>query len=333
MKQFPKILKIFFLTFFLFELLGFGLILTTGKTALAADPIKLKMQVGIPGAETGFGPNETYTFTTKDTKPIAQYIRSIYKYAIGIVGILATVVMMIGGIMWIMSGGSPERAGEAKAYISASLTGLVLTLASYLILATVNPALTNFKISEIKPVGAPPESAKETINTTYEKKADGSYQCCNPPNIVPTSQIIDTVYVAPTTYSSGCGSGFYCNNEISPTLVGADPCAGQGYCSQKLGDNSPCSNTLNCQDGFQCLDGRCKAATVVNAIGKTCQLDGTCPVPLRCAGRKTASGVSGLCFEGKKNDPCCSDSECLSNSCTASFFSVCRIQDGQYRCN
>ena len=125
MRQFPKIIKIFFLIIFLFELLSFGLILSVDKTALAANSINLQLQAPIPG-----GPTNIDFTNNKSTQPIADYIRVIYKYAIGIVGILATVVMMIGGIMWMLSGGSPERAGEAKAYISASLTGLVLTLCS-----------------------------------------------------------------------------------------------------------------------------------------------------------------------------------------------------------
>ena len=201
---------------FLFELIGFGLILTVGKTALAADPIELKMQVGIPGAETGFGPGQTYTFNTKDTKPIAQYIHSIYKYAIGVVGILATVVMMIGGVMWIMSGGSPERAGEAKAYISASLTGLVLTLCSYLILATVNPALVNFKISSVTPV---------TDNPLNNISKTG---CCDKTKAAGTCDIVSKEQCDGNWF--GAGNDIYgCNDENKCQKVEFLGCCIVGY--------------------------------------------------------------------------------------------------------
>ena len=76
---------------------------------------------------------------------IGEYIAGIYKYAIGIVGILAAVVLMIGGVIWIMAGGSATMIGEAKAWIGASLTGLVIALCSYVILYQVNPALVGFK--------------------------------------------------------------------------------------------------------------------------------------------------------------------------------------------
>ncbi len=87
---------------------------------------------------------------------IGEYIAGIYKYAIGIVGILAAVVLMIGGVMWIVAGGSATAIGEAKAWIGASLTGLVIALTSYVILYQVNPALVGFtglgvQIVDIKP--------------------------------------------------------------------------------------------------------------------------------------------------------------------------------------
>jgi len=81
---------------------------------------------------------------------IGEYIAGIYKYAIGIVGILAAVVLMIGGVIWIMAGGSATMIGEAKAWIGASLTGLVIALCSYVILYQVNPALVGFKGLEIQ---------------------------------------------------------------------------------------------------------------------------------------------------------------------------------------
>jgi len=86
------------------------------------------------------------------TSALALYIKSIYNYGIGIVAILATVVMMIGGFQWIIAGGSGEKIGEAKAWIVASLSGLILALSSYMILAMINPALVNFKIDNIKPI-------------------------------------------------------------------------------------------------------------------------------------------------------------------------------------
>ncbi|MDP2709337.1 MAG: hypothetical protein Q8O93_04850 [bacterium] len=140
MKHLPKILTIVFLVVFIFQLAALLFLALSPNDSQAAD-IKFTPQVQIGD----------YAFNAKDasTGNIARYVRALYKYAIGIVGILAAVVLMIGGVMWIVAGGSATAIGEAKAWIGASLTGLLIALASYLILATVNPALVNLKTSQI----------------------------------------------------------------------------------------------------------------------------------------------------------------------------------------
>ena len=79
------------------------------------------------------------------TKPIAQYIQAIYNYAVGAVGIVAAVVLMIGGVMWITAGGNTSNVSEAKSMITAALTGMVLVLVSYLMLDQINPALVDLQ--------------------------------------------------------------------------------------------------------------------------------------------------------------------------------------------
>ena len=111
----------------------------------AIEPYKFKVPIG---------DFKEITFEKKGTtKPIADYIQAIYKYAIGVVAILATVVMMIGGVVWITAGGNQTRVGEAKQYISGSLTGMVLVFCSYMILNTINPDLVKFKPVGIETVG------------------------------------------------------------------------------------------------------------------------------------------------------------------------------------
>jgi len=143
LKSFPKIITVAFLIIFIFQLIGLIFIFTLPTVSQAA-PAEFTPQVEIPG----------FKFNSKanDTSNIAELIKAIYIYAIGIVGILAAVVLMIGGVMWIIAGGNATAIGEAKAWIGASLTGLVLALSSYLILATVNPALVDFKPSGIRNV-------------------------------------------------------------------------------------------------------------------------------------------------------------------------------------
>ena len=83
---------------------------------------------------------------------LGLYIKAIYQYAIGIVGILAAVVLMFGGLLWLTAGGNTGQVTEAKEWIKASLTGLILALSSYMILYVVNPDLTIFQSLNIEKV-------------------------------------------------------------------------------------------------------------------------------------------------------------------------------------
>lgn len=59
----------------------------------------------------------------------------------GVVGVIAVVFIVIGGIMYMMSGGSPDMIKRAKAAIMASLIGLAIVLAGPAFLKEVRSIL------------------------------------------------------------------------------------------------------------------------------------------------------------------------------------------------
>jgi len=133
--------------------------ITSGSLNATMPNLKIpdiKLQVAIPGLNLTKGSaikcTEQNGKKTCNIPWIGEYIAGIYKYAIGIVGILAAVVLMIGGVIWVVAGGSATMIGEAKAWIGASLTGLIIALCSYLILYQINPALTVFQPLQIAQV-------------------------------------------------------------------------------------------------------------------------------------------------------------------------------------
>ena len=154
------------------------------KPGTAAAPVKLndsmlklnipdvKLQITIPGLNLTKGNAincpEVNGKRTCNIPWIGEYIAGVYKYAIGIVGILAAVVLMVGGVLWIIAGGSATMIGEAKAWIGASLTGLVIALCSYLILFQINPALTVFGPLGITQVAKAPEAVTGAIGEGWK---------------------------------------------------------------------------------------------------------------------------------------------------------------------
>ncbi len=129
-KKLPKILNIFFIIVFCFQI--FSLLLISAHNVKAVQFIPEIKEIGYKGGE--IEPNS-----------IGLYIKAIYKYAIVVIALLAVITMMFGGILWITAAGSPDRVTEAKSWIGSSITGLVLALLSYIILYNVNPNLVNFE--------------------------------------------------------------------------------------------------------------------------------------------------------------------------------------------
>ncbi len=81
---------------------------------------------------------------------IAEYIGAFFKYSILAITILAVVVLMMGGAMWLTAAGNSQRVSEAKTWVINSLGGLILSLGSFLLLNTINPDLTTLKSINVK---------------------------------------------------------------------------------------------------------------------------------------------------------------------------------------
>src|SRR3989344_1067084 len=95
------------------------------------------------------------TIPTKSGDPvdipwIAEYIVGVYKYAVGIAGILAAVMMMIGGLQIMTARGDASAAKAGKDKIQDAVIGVFLTLSVYTILRLVNPDLVVFKKIKIE---------------------------------------------------------------------------------------------------------------------------------------------------------------------------------------
>ncbi|MFA5162961.1 MAG: pilin [Patescibacteria group bacterium] len=122
-------------------------LLISPNPASAADPIELKTSISIPGSN--FQNDAPRSMTTSSTVYIGEYVAAFYNYALAIVGIVAVIVLMIAGIIWLTSGGNPGKVGQAKDLIGGSITGLALLLCSWILLNTINPDLLKFKIQNV----------------------------------------------------------------------------------------------------------------------------------------------------------------------------------------
>ncbi len=110
---------------FVLTLLGAGLLVAP---ALAAN-IDLGVNYG--------------TYTGLGTKDVRATIASIIQVALGLLGIVAVVIILIGGFEWMTAGGQEEKTKEAKNRIFAGVIGLAIILSAYAIANFVVNSLVN----------------------------------------------------------------------------------------------------------------------------------------------------------------------------------------------
>lgn len=132
------------------------------------------LNIKFGGTEIKFDPVSCEAGSECSINWIGQYINVLYRYIIGIAAILAAVMILVGGFIWLSSAGNPSRITQAKEFIFGALTGLLLALFSYLILYTLNPNLVNLspiKIYVIDPteIGDSTPGAVEETKKSFAK--------------------------------------------------------------------------------------------------------------------------------------------------------------------
>lgn len=98
----------------------------------------------------------------------AAYFKNLYQIGVGIAGVLAVIMLVIGGIEYISSAVIDTKA-EAKKRIWAAIGGLLLALVSYILLGTINQKFVNSSLS-LQQVTAPTPGGpgKRGTGTTVE---------------------------------------------------------------------------------------------------------------------------------------------------------------------
>lgn len=109
---------------------------------------------------------------------IAKYLIGIYNFLLSIVGIVAVVMLILGGMKYITAAGNSGTVQAAKNSIKDALFGLILALLSYVIVGTINP-----DVLYLRQPGA--SFLKENITTSsvqgyWTTNADGTLTYTSP---------------------------------------------------------------------------------------------------------------------------------------------------------
>ncbi len=207
----------------IYVLIGLAIILPF--IALAAN-----LEVGYP------------QFTDEEGKTVgpgggpAGWIRYIFFFALGVVGLAAIGSFIYAGIVW-MTASSEEKTKDALDRIKGAVIGIVVVVGSVLLLQTINPDLIrlenptfNKSVFELRPEDEP---VVDCANL------------CAPPLV--------------------CDPGVGCRRPVGIECEGINDCTRDSYCRDVLVGASLCTlkkaNEVSCTralGGRDCISGNCK---------------------------------------------------------------------------
>ncbi|MCX6797817.1 MAG: pilin [Candidatus Falkowbacteria bacterium] len=271
---------------------------TNYALAQVDKPLYFQPEISVPGSN--FQANATTTMTERSTTYIGQYISAFYNYAMGIVGIVAVIVLMIGGVIWLTSGGNPNKVGQAKDLIVGSITGVALLLGSWILLNTVNPNLVKFKINAVNYIAELRMGCCEYGNNAYKidndacKKNGGTFY----------DPTVDTIYII---------SGGKCQALKLRCNIKRDCDGNVVWC---INNDVKITTKDNCGNYFapvmkllyELKDGGCGSQT--ECSGKTASCTGVKDGE-KCEKTGTGKDLSGYCYfsmcyldTGNEQEPC-----------------------------
>ncbi|TSC56447.1 MAG: Uncharacterized protein G01um101418_346 [Parcubacteria group bacterium Gr01-1014_18] len=96
---------------------------------------------------------------------ISDYITGLYTLSYTVAGLLAIIMILLGGFLWASSAGNQNQVGKGKEMITSAIAGIVVILCSYLILYLIGGA----RLTTITELTATKIYTTEERNKAYEK--------------------------------------------------------------------------------------------------------------------------------------------------------------------
>ena len=211
---------------------------------------ELKIKIGGFGSQSDFSQGLKESGDTLQISWIGQYVSAIYQYGVGLAAVLAVVMIMAGGFIWLTAAGNPSQVGKAKEFISSALLGLFLAMFSYVILNALNPRLVNLEPLEVPIIkNVTPAIGSRTIEILGQGPWELGAQCCclnkSPGDLIGTGQTVNCGEFNSGSVCSGTNQSRHlgqCQDDTSPQEC-------KGYHQVCGGTVNPCCPAYQCKYG------------------------------------------------------------------------------------
>ncbi len=145
------------------------------RDAVASSRIPFTSYLGL-GTECGQN--------VPDGRFLACYVASVYTFFVRAAIILAVLMVVMGGLRWILAVGEVPKVKEAKEMIVGAITGLVLALISFVLFAQINSNLVNLEPIDITPINIVTSTVEPGVFQNYGNQTPQGY--CQLSNTTPS---------------------------------------------------------------------------------------------------------------------------------------------------
>jgi 3D (Asp-Asp-Asp) domain-containing protein len=166
------------------------------------------LSVAIPGLQ--LDPKNCTSGEICEIDWTAKYAKAVFDYGVLAAIVLSIIMIMVGGLIWLMSGGRQDQIGKAKEFITGALSGLLLTLFSVIILQAINPGLVDLDPLRIVMPNLLETQAKDRQQANTESEAVGGGNCPSSEDQASGFQSIATSYSRPVRSNFGSDRDFLC---------------------------------------------------------------------------------------------------------------------------
>jgi hypothetical protein len=157
--------------------------LSTPSTSIPADgspeveeapftPVTPVLGVPIPGGSLSAPTREGGTVRVAF---LAEYINAVYRYLSGIILVVAIVMCVYGGFLYLGASAGVGEIARGKRIIIDSVMGMLIVLSAYGILNLVNPATINLKVLELESVDRIDAALNVTREATIDESETGTF--------------------------------------------------------------------------------------------------------------------------------------------------------------
>ena len=109
------------------------LLLTTVLAVVITPQVQAKANTILDGITKTVGGTDLQTNKTN----LPTFIGSLVQIFLGFLGIIAVILIIYAGYMWLTAGGDSAKVQKAKDYIKNTIIGIVIILISYIITSFV----------------------------------------------------------------------------------------------------------------------------------------------------------------------------------------------------